>query len=297
MLRRLYSTLPEAAAVARTASTPRAVRLRRLRKRPVPPGESDATAEGLTPTEHATYQRQLAKAELMGPDGHSTSPSEWVSRLNARRSRVRGTRILLAKGGIKEETVVGQKIYLPNIIFRLMRNHTPPGEPYNPYEATFRIPQNITKTDVRSYLSAVYGVRTTYIRTDNYFAPMMHWSRRDDSDRGRRVRKTYKRAVVGLVDPFYYPQAIEDMAKEEREARTEYLDNTFHIELMKAAQHDAKVRRALNEGVEVRVEDLPVKGRKKVVRKIAEERARKEALVVQTKEQMREAREKGEPFI
>lgn len=111
------------------------------------------------------------------------------------------------------------------------------------------------------------------------------------------MRKTYKRAVVGLVDPFYYPQAIEDMAKEEREARTEYLDNTFHIELMKAAQHDAKVRRALNEGVEVRVEDLPVKGRKKVVRKIAEERARKEALVVQTKEQMREAREKGEPFI
>lgn len=37
-LRRLYSTIPDAAAAARTASTPRAVRLRRLRKYPVAPG-------------------------------------------------------------------------------------------------------------------------------------------------------------------------------------------------------------------------------------------------------------------
>lgn len=297
LLRRLYSTIPEAAATARTASTPRAVRLRRLQKRPVPPGQTDATPEGLTPTDLTTYQRQLAKAELIGPDGQNVPATEWVSTLNSRRSRVRGTRMMLSKGGIKEETVVAQKIYLPNIIFRLMRNHTPPGQPYNPYEATFRIPQNITKTDVRSYLSAVYGVKTTYIRTDNYFAPMLHWSRRDDTDRGRRVRKTYKRAVVGLVEPFYYPQAMEDMSTEDREARQGWLENTFHIQLMKAAQHDAKVRKALNEGMEVKVEDLPVKGRKKVVRKIAEERKKKEALVEETKRQIRVAREKGETYI
>ncbi|KAJ2966781.1 hypothetical protein NUW54_g13706 [Trametes sanguinea] len=48
----------------------------------------------------------------------------------------------------------------------MVRNHTPPGQPYNPYEATFRVPQSVTKTDIRSYLLAVYGVQTTYIRTD-----------------------------------------------------------------------------------------------------------------------------------
>ena len=57
-----------------------------------------------------------------------------------------------------EAEVVGQKIFLPNIIFKLVRNHTPAGQPYNPYEATFRVPPSVTKTDVRAYLLAVYGV-------------------------------------------------------------------------------------------------------------------------------------------
>ena len=57
--------------------------------------------------------------------------------------------------------LLGERIYLPNVIFRMVRNHTLPGEPYNPFEATFRIPQSITKTDIRSYLLAVYGVECT----------------------------------------------------------------------------------------------------------------------------------------
>ncbi|KZT43067.1 hypothetical protein SISSUDRAFT_963123, partial [Sistotremastrum suecicum HHB10207 ss-3] len=98
--------------------------------------------------------------------------------------------------------VVGQRIYLPNIIFRLIRNKTLPGQPYNPYEATFRIPNSVTKNDVRSYLLAMYGVETTYIRTDNYFSPLYR-----NYDRTQKTRRqyTYKRAVVGLVEPFYYP--------------------------------------------------------------------------------------------
>ncbi|EDR14659.1 uncharacterized protein LACBIDRAFT_163947, partial [Laccaria bicolor S238N-H82] len=96
--------------------------------------------------------------------------------------------------------VLGKRVYLPNIIFKLVRNNTPPGMPYNPYEATFRIPHSVTKTDIRSYLAAVYGVKTTYVRTDNYISPVY---RRLGYE--RKPFKTYKRAVVGLVDPFYYP--------------------------------------------------------------------------------------------
>ena len=36
---------------------------------------------------------------------------------------------------------------------------------YNPYEATFRIPQSVTKTNARACLAMVHGVQMTYIRT------------------------------------------------------------------------------------------------------------------------------------
>src|SRR6266478_2346761 len=94
LLRRCYSTLPEAAAAARTASTPRAVRLRRSRKIPTAAAavESDALLSGLTPTEFARYQRALAKGELLRPDGTEPTEGEWLAKLNSRRSRLRGTR-------------------------------------------------------------------------------------------------------------------------------------------------------------------------------------------------------------
>lgn len=222
--RRLYSTLPEAAAAARTRSTPLAVRLRRHKIRPLAPGQSDATPDGLTPTELLRYQRQQLKGDLMKDDGSDMSEAEWLEQLNARRTRLRGVRQVAVKGGAVEPSVVAQKIYLPNLIFRLVRNFTPAGQPYNPYEATFRLPQSVTKTDIRSYLAAVYGVQTTYIRTDNY-APVY---RRGEV--GMRVKKqSYKRAVVGLVEPFYYPQALEDMTGEERQSRKEWFDQHFDV--------------------------------------------------------------------
>ena len=52
--------------------------------------------------------------------------------------------------------MVGEIVYLPGIIFHLIPNFTPPVKPYNPYEPTCRIPQSVTKTDVLSYLAAMY---------------------------------------------------------------------------------------------------------------------------------------------
>ena len=195
--RRLYATIPDAAAAARTASTPQAVRLRRLKKGiTAEPGTSDATPEGLTPSEASRYTRLRAMGDLTNEDGSELSEEQWLKKLNARRSRVRGERSVKREDGTVQIEVVANKIYLPNIVFRLVRNNTPPGQAYNPYEATFRVPPSITKTDIRSYLSAVYGVKTTYIRTDLYFPPVPkphHFSPR---------KKAYKRAATPSSFPF-----------------------------------------------------------------------------------------------
>ncbi|SJL03437.1 uncharacterized protein ARMOST_06792 [Armillaria ostoyae] len=221
-VKRPSSAMPEAALVARTASTPIAVRARRGKKtgRVIKPGETDATFLGLTPSDHARYLRRKAQGLLSHRNGDE-SERKWHERQNKQRSRIRGMRTV-TRDGKQEVEVVGQTIYLPNVIFRLVRNNTPPGEPYNPYEATFRIPLSITKTDIRSYLLAVYGVKTTYIRTDIYRPAV--------PGRGAPQTKTaYKRAVVGLVEPFYYPHRVEEMDEKAKEERTKRLEDAFQV--------------------------------------------------------------------
>jgi len=116
-----------------------------------------------------------------------------------------------------EGEIVGQRIYLPNVQIRLMRNNTPPGQAYDPTIATFRIPPSMTKTDLRSYLQTVYNLPVTFIRTDLYQPPVMRIVG------GNKVRqsgsvKNYKRAVVGLVEPFHYPDDVEELRAQGEQA-------------------------------------------------------------------------------
>ena len=292
-LRRLYAALPDAAAAARTASTPQAVRLRRSQKGLTASTEnleSDTTSNGLTPTEFARYQRELAKGELFKDDGTNMTEGEWLAKLDGRRTRVRGTRVVTKKGGEVETEVVGQKVFLPNVIFKMVRNHTPAGQPYNPYEATFRVPQSVTKTDIRSYLLAVYGVQTTYIRTDNYQSPLIKRFGRPATTSSDR---TYKRAVVGLVEPFYYPLAEEDMGGEERAARRKWMEERL---LVGKQERDRKMyylrmTRSLNEkGWKWRTGTTASRGN--VLKLIAERRAAREQVVQDVKTRIREDRQK-----
>lgn len=292
-LRRLYATIPEAAATARTASTPRAVRIRRAQQgidADVASQEHDATPEGLTPSEFARYQRALAKGELLRGDGTTLTEAEWLERLDARRTRIRGVR-QVKKDGQTDTEVVGQKVFLPNIIFKMVRNHTPAGQPYNPYEATFRVPPSVTKTDVRAYLLAVYGVQTTYIRTDNYVSPLRK------SRFGRPLDgvadRTYKRAVVGLVEPFYYPLAEEDMDAEERAERRKFLQERL---LVGRREHDMQAyflrmtKGSDGKGWKWRTGTTASRGN--ILRLIAERRAERGQVVAEVKARIREYREK-----
>ncbi|KAG6916129.1 hypothetical protein DXG01_008360 [Tephrocybe rancida] len=293
--RRFYSTkpptLPEAARVARTTSTPLAVRLRR-RKRfgPTAVGVTDSTAEGLTPTEHARYKRLKALQKLKEIDGEQVTEAQWIERLNERRSRIRGFKTV-ERGGIEETEVVGRRVYLPNIVIRLVRNNTLPDAPYNPYEATFRIPKSVTKTDMRSYLLAVYGVQTTYIRTDNYIAPEPKGRART-----RKAFKTYKRAVVGLVEPFYYPHRVEDMPEKEQQERMQWIEDNFQIMATRSLRKYELLRMTKGQGKGWKMKEPFATKRSHILRLVAGGREKREGLIVDQVKQWREMREKGEKF-
>lgn len=290
-LRRSYATIiPDpVAAAARTASAPLAVRLRRSRKAPTPsPTETDARPSGLTPSEFARYTRLKAKGDLIRLDGTEPTEEQWAASL-VRRARLRGLKHSKYTDGTEATSVVAQKVYLPQIVLRMVRNHTPAGQAYNPYEATFRMPQSVTKTDIRSYLHSVYGVKTTYIRTANYVSPLYtdRWTRKQVT----RPEKTYKRAVVGLVEPFYYPQAKEDMSAEERETREEWLEQALHVQEGKDAEKRnllLMTRSSAGAGGRWRG-DLTVK-RSTILQTIADRRALREKLIAETKSKMQESR-------
>lgn len=294
-LRRTYATharTPLQARQGRNQSAPLAVRKRRAAR-----GTDDVKLEDvkpLSPSEFTTYQRNLMLGRLMGQgkDGSEPSATEWLDKLNARRNRIRGITVK-EKNGKKEVQAVGQKVYLPNIIFRLVRNHTPPGQPYNPYEATFRVPQSVTKTDIRSYLLAVYGVETTYIRTDNFLSPLSR--ARDGGMTATKPHKTYKKAVVGLVKPFEYPAAIEDMPGPAREKTQEWIESSFGVQAMKHMRRTALLRMTRKGSDRWSWRNTAVVRRSQILKAVGEARSKREQSLNATRELMNEAQAAGQP--
>jgi large subunit ribosomal protein L23 len=245
----------------------------------------------MTPTERARYDRLRARGELNDAKGNPIPEEQWIADVNKRRSRVRGLLTRQMRGGKEEVDAVGRRVYLPNIIMRMVRNQTLPGQPYNPYEATFRIPQSVTKTDIRSLLLAVYGVQTTYIRTDNYISP---WYRTLDGPQ-RRPQKTYKRAVVGLVEPFYYPKRLEDMGPKERTEREEWIEKHFAIQDTRNLQKEELLRMTKGQGRMSWKFNAPyATKRSHILRLVNERRDQRETLVSEFAEEIRSLKSQDE---
>ncbi|KAF7370649.1 hypothetical protein MSAN_00697900 [Mycena sanguinolenta] len=270
------------ASLAQARSRPLAVRLRRAQRY--------AQELGLPPSTDKKPTRRLELDEFLRRDEEKPK--------NIRIPRIRGMTVAYHKGTPYTVKVEGQKIYLPNIVFRLMRNHTPPGQPYNPWQATFRIPKNLTKTDIRSYLMAVYGVQTTYIRTDNYHAEL---GRRVTNDSNPNVA-SYKRAVVGLVEPFYYPLRLEDMAPEERETREAEIEEKLQV---KMSQELERVNLQNQKAMQLMPKNYASSTywtkevnptRAQTLKRVAGQRARRESLVSQQVDKWRQQRAAGEPI-
>jgi large subunit ribosomal protein L23 len=99
---------------------------------------------------------------------------------------------------------VGSMVFLPNTIVRLVRNTTTRNGSYDAFKATFRVPLSMHKHSLRSYLLAIYGLRTTWCRSLIYRAPIIR-----DKFRQKRVgptSRTFKKVEVGILEPFLYPE-------------------------------------------------------------------------------------------
>lgn len=95
-----------------------------------------------------------------------------------------------------------QQLYLPNIVFRLVRNG--PREQHNPFIATFRVPVQLTKPDIVSYLWQVYGLKVTSISTITEMGDKVRM--RPGRYVSERRMKNTKKAIVGMEEPFWFPE-------------------------------------------------------------------------------------------
>lgn len=102
--------------------------------------------------------------------------------------------------------------FLPNMVVRLVRNHTRPGEPYDPWKATFRVAHNVHKHALRSYLLAVYGLRTTWARSLVYRSQVTFNLRKMRRTTGRG--RTFKKIEVGLLEPFMFPGLSKEFLRD-----------------------------------------------------------------------------------
>lgn len=101
-------------------------------------------------------------------------------------------------------STVGQvEIFLPSVFVRLVRNT---GQHANdPYTATFRTDLRLTKPDISNYLKNIYDLSITSIRTINYLSPMKRSPIGGGYSRGGGT-KNYKKVLVTLTEPFWYPE-------------------------------------------------------------------------------------------
>lgn len=109
-----------------------------------------------------------------------------------------------ANDGSFEQATQGEvKIFLPSVFMRLVRNTGVYAQ--DPYTATFRTDLRLTKPDISNYLKNIYGLGITSLRTINYQSSLKRNPIGGGYSRAGGV-KNYKKVLVGLTQPFWYPE-------------------------------------------------------------------------------------------
>ncbi|KAJ2851745.1 mitochondrial 54S ribosomal protein YmL41 [Coemansia brasiliensis] len=88
------------------------------------------------------------------------------------------------------------KIYFPNIIFKII-----PDPRLSKNQAAFRVPLNVNKFDIRDYLTNIYNVTVTDVRTAVLPGK---WKLNHYTGRKERTART-KKAIVTMKEEFTYP--------------------------------------------------------------------------------------------
>ncbi|KAI7871613.1 ribosomal protein L23-domain-containing protein [Spinellus fusiger] len=102
------------------------------------------------------------------------------------------------------------KVYLPNIIFRLVRSPN-----LQPNQAAFRVPPSCNKFDIHSYLTNIYGVNITEVRTMNYATAY----KKGRTGKVAVSSTAYKKAIVTLDEVFTYPKDDTDFNLESKQLK------------------------------------------------------------------------------
>lgn len=112
----------------------------------------------------------------------------------------------------REPERAGELTFLPNTVVKLVKNHTPEGQEYDAFKATFRVPLSMHKHALRSYLLSIYGLKTTWARSSIYRSPVTRDNRTGKVITGRG--RTYKKVEVGLLEPFLFPEVSPEFQKQ-----------------------------------------------------------------------------------
>ncbi|BGP12492.1 hypothetical protein JCM10213_005474 [Rhodosporidiobolus nylandii] len=146
-----------------------------------------------------------------------TAPADGAPRYSKHSSRLTGRTARKARkatspselnpsgtAGERLQATAGQvKVFLPHVFMRLVRNT---GEHKDdPYTATFRTHLELTKPDITNYLKNVYGLHVTSIRTINYLSKLKRNPIGGGMSRSGGT-KNYKKVIVTMTEPFWYPQ-------------------------------------------------------------------------------------------
>jgi large subunit ribosomal protein L23 len=109
------------------------------------------------------------------------------------------------------------------------------------------MPIQVTKNDLRSYLKSVYGLDVSFIRTDIYYGKITRNRQTGRKERKAGSANNYKRATVGLYEPFHYPDDEQELRSiswySGRQSSLydefkEYIDLTFYVKYM----HDRQIK-------------------------------------------------------
>lgn len=178
------------------------------------PSTSRSTAEPLPGNPYVVTPK--ASSSSSG-DGKGAASRPAAPRYAADSSRTKGRTprrvrkatsptVLKADGALGEYEQATQghvRVYLPSVFVRLVRNS---GEHKDdPYTATFRTSLQLAKPDITNYLKNVYGLHVTSVRTINYLSPLKRSPLGGGYSRSGGT-KSYKKVIVTMTEPFWYPQ-------------------------------------------------------------------------------------------
>ncbi|KAL3451952.1 ribosomal protein L23-domain-containing protein [Aspergillus insuetus] len=128
-----------------------------------------------------------------------------------------------------------KQVYLPNFTIALIRTPFLP-----PRFASFYVPLNFNKLDIRDYLQRLYGVGVLRVRSYVEQMKVTRMKRNGNGYGQLRRPQSKKRMMVEMREPFVWPEAPEDMTPWEKDQyfkAAEYQDN-----IQKSQQFENKTK-------------------------------------------------------